>query len=238
MSVSWFERSNDAVPAHDDWLSPAELTCFAALRFPKRRADWLLGRWTAKCAVAAVVDERLEFADIEICAARSGAPTVLIRGDRGRVNISLSHRAGIACCAITLDAIAVGCDLEVVEPRSPAFVSDYFTADERAMIAGSGAAERSRLVALLWSAKESALKALGIGLRADTRSVSVTEPSSSRDLVTCDMVWRRLAVKSGDGNLHGWWQCSGELVRTVVCGGVPDVTVVHAEFARRTVVHQ
>ena len=211
MSVFWLERSSHSIPSHDGWLGAAELACLAAFRFPKRRADWLLGRWTAKCAVASVLHDLAAFADIEIRAAPSGAPTVYIRGQPAPVRISLSHRAGIACCAITLDAIALGCDLEVVEPRSSAFVSDYFTLEERDLIGRSGAAERARLVALLWSAKESALKALGVGLRADTRSVSVAAPHESG----C------LTLRCATEELYGWWQSSGELVRTLVCACGP-----------------
>jgi 4'-phosphopantetheinyl transferase len=221
MSVFWFERSNDAVPAHRDWLSAAEQIRLGTLRFPKRRADWLLGRWTAKCAVAAVLNEGLAFADIEICAAPSGAPSVRIRNDPAALKISLSHRVGIACCAITLDPIAVGCDLELVEPRIPAFVSDYFTGEECELIARSSPGERTRLIALLWSAKESTLKTLGVGLRADTRSVSVIEPHEPSRLLTSDPGWRRLITKCPHGELCGWWQSFGELVRTVVCGCGP-----------------
>jgi 4'-phosphopantetheinyl transferase len=218
MSVFWFERSNDAVPAHDDWLGPGELSCLAALRFPKRRADWLLGRWTAKCAVAWMIDEPLEFADIEIRAAPSGVPTVRVRGDPAGVTISLSHRGGIGCCAITSEKIALGCDLEIIEPRSAAFVSDYLTDEERALVARTEAAYRDRLLALLWSAKESALKALGVGLRADTRSVAVIEPRETRYLLERDSSWRCLVVKHATDDLHGWWQSSGEVVRTAMCG--------------------
>jgi 4'-phosphopantetheinyl transferase len=61
----------------------------------------------------------------------------------------------------------------MVEARSPAFVEDYFSADEQALIADISLPERSLLLALLWSAKESALKALRVGLRLDTRCMSV-----------------------------------------------------------------
>ena len=52
MEVYWLEQSAADVPAEDEWLSESERTVLAGLRFPKRRADWRLGRWTAKCAAA------------------------------------------------------------------------------------------------------------------------------------------------------------------------------------------
>jgi len=145
MSLFWFERTSDTIPAHLDWLAAPELNRLAAFRFPKRRADWLLGRWTAKCAIACLTDGQLEFAEIEIRAAPSGAPTVRIRGDPAPFSISLSHRAGVACCAISTDAIDLGCDLERVEDRSPAFISDYFTDEESALVSS-----RERRSALAW----------------------------------------------------------------------------------------
>ena len=65
--------------------------------------------------------------------------------------------------------MALGCDLEVIEPRSEEFVADYFTTEEQKMVSQAPIADRSKLLALLWSAKESALKALREGLRFDTR---------------------------------------------------------------------
>ena len=50
-----------------------------------------------------------------------------------------------------------------IEPRSDAFVADYFTIEEQALVARASAADRDRILALLWSGKESALKALREG---------------------------------------------------------------------------
>ena len=218
MSVLWFERSMDEVPSHDGWLSPREREHQDRLRFPRRRADWRLGRWTAKCAVAAFPTASVRFAEIEIRAAPSGVPGVWIHDRPAEWRISLSHRAGIAVCAISSDPIALGCDLEVVEPRSPAFVSDYFNPLERTLITRCGSAEATRLIALIWSAKESALKALGVGLRADTRSVSVTILHDPELCSPCSSAWRPVLIHSAEGRLYGWCDVSGLWVRTVVIG--------------------
>ena len=69
--------------------------------------------------------------------------------------------------------MALGCDLELVEPRSDRFVADYLTAAEQQLVLGAGP-ERDLVANLIWSAKESALKVLRVGLRRDTRSVEVT----------------------------------------------------------------
>ena len=43
------------LPAAADWLSAAERSRADALRYAKRRTDFLLGRWTLKLAVAKVL---------------------------------------------------------------------------------------------------------------------------------------------------------------------------------------
>ncbi len=176
VKVYWLEQTEADVPPQNDWLGAGEIARLNALRFPKRRADWRLGRWTAKRAVSiyrnAPTDPRA-FACIEVRPAASGAPEIFLDREPAAVVISLSHRNGVAMCAVAPPETELGCDLETIEPRSDAFITDYFTSDEQSFVAQAPATERFRLLALLWSAKESALKALREGLRLDTRSVTV-----------------------------------------------------------------
>ncbi|MBZ5586416.1 MAG: 4'-phosphopantetheinyl transferase superfamily protein, partial [Acidobacteriia bacterium] len=163
MRVFWLEQTEADVPPSNDWLGPAELDRCNAFRFAKRRNDWRLGRWTAKCALAAYLDYPWELARIGIQPAASGAPEAFLAGRPAPATISLSHRAGAAICAVAPAGVALGCDLEAVEPRSDRFLADYFTEREQLLAASVSGEDRDWLVALLWSAKESALKALGTG---------------------------------------------------------------------------
>jgi 4'-phosphopantetheinyl transferase len=154
----------------------------------------------------------------------SGAPEAFFDSQPAAVAISLSHRAGTAVCAVAMSGAEMGCDLEFVEPRSDAFVADYFTIEEQSLVARGPAADRDRLLALLWSAKESTLKALHAGLRLDTRSVIVSPFPASYDFNG----WSRLLVRySGEPSaesrvFHGWWQLADNIVRTVVAAPPPD----------------
>jgi 4'-phosphopantetheinyl transferase len=221
MQVYWLEQSQKDVPDEIDWLSESEAMFLSGLRFAPRRASWRLGRWTAKRAVAAYLhrpDSLSALAKIEIRPAASGAPEVFLEGQLAAISISLSHRNGEALCAVAPGAVELGCDLELIEPRSDAFVGDYFIAEEQALIARQPAADRPRFVALLWSAKESALKALHTGLRLDTRSVAIDPLEKSCDLDD----WTPLIVRyAGEKAFHGWWQAAGNIVRTVVAAPPP-----------------
>ncbi len=238
MDVYWLEQSEADVPTSDDWLSENEAARLNSFRFAKRRSDWRLGRWTAKRAVAASLklgDDPLSLKQIEIVPASTGQPEVTLRESGEPVTISISHRNGIAICALAIGNSNLGCDLEIIEPRSDAFVADYFTDAERELIAQAAEAERPSLVCLLWSAKESALKALHVGLRADARSVEVelSESVARRCTATKRYAleyalpfeasdtsrtsWRPFRVHCADGiAFRGWWQRSGNTLRTVV----------------------
>jgi 4'-phosphopantetheinyl transferase len=229
MDVFWMEQQKSDLPPQDDWLSGGELACLGSMRFEKRRADWRLGRWTAKRSLAAYLhlpDHPQALAEIEVRPAPSGAPVVFLANEPADVTISLSHRAGIALCVVAASDVALGCDLEIVEPRSDAFVSDYFTLEEQELVAQTEAADRFHLLALLWSAKESALKALRIGLRIDTRSLVVNPSNAVRFQNQLDSQhqnnWHPLYVSvSGDQVFQGWWQSAHNVLRTLVAAPSP-----------------
>lgn len=225
MNVYWLEQTEADVPAENDWLSQSEAARLEGLRFAKRRADWRLGRWTAKRALSICLDLPAHpqvYKKIEIRAAPSGAPEVVIANQPAGLTISLSHRDGRAACAVTMSSADIGCDLEKVEPHSDAFVGDYFVSEEQALVARAPVADRARLLALLWSAKESALKALHEGLRLDTRCVTVTPFAKSFDFNG----WSPLQVRYTGGQVfHGWWQQADDILRTVVAAQPLDSPV-------------
>jgi len=211
MAVRWLARGEDAVPTDPSWLTPAELARASGLRYTKRRGEYLLRRLVAKHAVAAARDLPTDagaLARIEVRNAPTGAPYVLVDGAPCGFEVSISDRAGWAVCLVGAGAGAVGCDLELVEPRSPGFVRDFLTAAEQSYV--DAAADRDLAANLLWSAKESALKVLRTGLRRDTRSVEVTVADGRPG------AWAALRVRSVEGAVFpGWWRRDGRFLFTV-----------------------
>ncbi|HSK79346.1 MAG TPA: 4'-phosphopantetheinyl transferase superfamily protein [Thermoanaerobaculia bacterium] len=212
--VRWLLVKTGEEPADDAWLAPAERDHLETLRIPHRREDWRLGRWAAKKALAAALDLPADsLARLEIRPAEDGAPEPFLDGNPVPWDLSLTHRDGHAAAAVAPAGTALGCDLECVEPRSGLFVQDYFTEAERAVIE----TDRLLLANLLWSAKESVLKALRVGLRMDTRDVEVT---LSNDEAVGG--WRTFAVRhrASGRRFEGWWRREGGMVATVVAGAV------------------
>jgi len=212
-AVCMQEADASAVPDHDAWLTPAERQWLGERSVAKRRADWRLGRWVGKGAVACALDApELPPDQVEILAEASGAPTARIRAGVGwaEVSLSLSHSGGVGFAAALPGRVRLGCDVEAIEARSDRFVDDYFTLDE-ALWVRSEPTERDVRATLIWSAKESALKALGEGLRLDTRSVEVQgEPPPP------DGAWEAMAVRGPAGiTLTGCWRRTRGFVWTI-----------------------
>ena len=212
----WLALGEDALPAGQQWLAPGEAASLAGLRYTKRRTEYLLRRLVTKHAVASVTGRPTDpatLAGIEVRNAPSGAPYVCVDGAPLGLGVSISDRAGWAVC-VTCPAgprHPVGCDLELVEPRTPGFVRDFLTAAEQRSVASRPAGdERDAAANLIWSAKESALKLLRTGLRRDTRTLEVTLAAPRVD------GWGALTVHAVEGTVFpGWWRREGRFLLTV-----------------------
>jgi len=241
MSIFWYEQSAIDVPDTNAWLSERERSYLTSLRFSKRIDDWRLGRWTGKRSVAAwlaLPSAVSSLSEIEILPSQSGAPLVFIARDRVPIEISLSHRSGKAVCTLGPCAARIGCDLELVESRDATFVSDYLATGEQAILKGMSEGRRALIITLLWSVKESALKALHWGLRLDTKCLEVHFPDAVAPITDKDWsatypivspnrdrpagtkssdIWHPVqASLRGAPAFIGWWRNADQFVRTVL----------------------
>jgi 4'-phosphopantetheinyl transferase len=209
--LGWLTRELAEVPPHDRWLSEREREVLSGLRIAKRRADWRLGRWTAKAAVAAW--RRVPEETVEVAAAADGAPEALIDGEDAAVSLSISHRAGRGLAAVSESPGTVGCDLEVIEPRSPAFLREWLRPTERELVRAQSGWRRDFTANLIWSAKEAATKARRGGLRLNVRQATVEVDGLPRS----PGAWLPLRVVWKEGTIDlGWWREEPELVMAVV----------------------
>ena len=213
VTAVWHSAGSAEVPAGDDWLSEREAARAAGMRYPKRRSEFRLGRWTAKTTIARLLEPPGNpgpLAGIEIASAPGGAPDPRVREASAPVSISMTDRADWAVCLASTARLALGCDLELVESRSDSFVTDYLTTAEQRLVLDSGH-DRDLMANLVWSAKESALKVLRVGLRRATRSVEVT--LEDRNVSG----WGALQIRDlhSDAVFPGWWCCFGDFILTV-----------------------
>jgi 4'-phosphopantetheinyl transferase len=213
-------------------LTAHEIDYYRTLLSPRRRRDWLLGRWTAKCL--AQTHFRLQHGftpaldSFGIEYAPSGAPRFhsnhpALSGaspeQRVPVALSISHSGGYAFCAIGDDCTGehrVGADIELVKPQGADFVEQFFTHAEQRNVNAAPLALRPTLIMATWSVKEAALKAAQVGLRADPLTVEC--------MITAEMPrhWSRLYVHlqpqvrahfANDTPLSAWWRVINNRLR-------------------------
>ena len=92
------------------------------------------------------------------------------------LHFSLSHSGLYAAC--TLAAFPIGLDIQQIRKYSPAFAARFFSPEEQEIV--EKAADKDIEFSRVWSAKESALKYLGIGLNRSLSSVIVSNEDSVR----------------------------------------------------------
>ena len=240
--IHWLLESTSTHPGlaqgicPDGLLNDAELRHWHSLRTPKRRREWLLGRWTAKRLLQAVIARQcglqLPYERLTILNAPSGAP-IVSAACLERVTLSFSHCGERAFGAAWVQDLmhpdapcALGADLERVEPRIATFADDYFSSPERNLVSRSDPAARDLVITALWSAKEAALKAAHLGLTVDARAVTcwidpVEEPP--RAWTPFQVTWdsRRLQ-RHARVPVQGWWRSDGDCVMTLAASPAPD----------------
>lgn len=225
--IHWLVQSAASYPGFPDGvvldgvLHPREQTKFASLKTEKRRQDWLLGRWTAKQLIGAVLaqetGERPLLDTIEVQNGAMGEPIV---NCQSLLTLSISHSNAHAFCAVVEKPDwPLGADIERIEARSEAFVTDYFTKEECRLVERWAGEMRNVAVTAVWSAKEAVLKALHLGLTVDTRSVAcMIEPLGERPLtwtpftIHCD----NTKLPQTAPALTGWWRTYENFVLTLV----------------------
>jgi 4'-phosphopantetheinyl transferase len=213
-----------------NFLTRDEKRRLAGHRFEKRRKEWLLGRWAAKSLLLGCnppwVTGKMD--TIQICNETSGAPYAEdIAGDRLPGCLSISHRAGAAFCAYNPGAVRIGADLELVEPKEISVFADYLTSTERQTVENCQPDLRSLAILVGWSGKEAAFKALGTGLRIDTRRLETGGYAWIADHYPVEGKWNdlELSLLCGESSFRGLWMVREQFVFTLAGQGSEPLLV-------------
>jgi 4'-phosphopantetheinyl transferase len=240
-SIFWTlaDRARADLQHPEAFLSPDERAKLATLRFPKRRDEWLLGRWSAKHLAHGFPEfQQQPLNEVEIRSAGEGAPYIFIpHGFCPPHSLSISHSGELAFCTLTLaGGVTVGADLEKVEPRTDEFVEDYFTPLERNLVKSSASEVKGLVATLIWSTKESMLKALGVGLRWDTRQVEISGIGGLGEKREARESWQALHVrvdKAWTGDWRAWWRTRDGYVMTVTALAAKGAEVQPVDLVER-----
>lgn len=207
-------------------LTPEEMDHYNGYFSPRRRRDWLLGRWTAKRLIQATIARhagwRPPLDSFSIGQADSGAP--FVRSDhpalcgscsQGYVpmGISISHSHGHAFCAVTLrngTPLRLGADIELIDRRNPNHSNDFFTPEEKVRLDTMPSAYYTLMATATHSAKEAVLKATQVGMRADSHIVQCfLRPDRPRHWTPylIELSSSKVDVRAcGSQAFNGWWR--------------------------------
>lgn len=225
--IHWLVQTVEAHPSLTEGIPPPgilsklEAAHFTTLKTLKRRSDWLLGRLTAKQLLQSVLEKGGELLPLDVLSVLrglDGAPVAWVNGCAD-CTVSISHSWGRAFCAVVEQADwPLGVDIERILPRNPAFVADYFTDLEAQLVENCPCPEL--LMNAIWSAKESVLKALHLGLKADTRAVVClieVEETPPEEWTPFTISYEADRLPGLAPPLVGWWRVMDGYVLTMAC---------------------
>ena len=112
--------SAKSLPEKETFLSGREIERLGRFKLEKRRLEWQAGRLAAKKLMSAVL--HIPACGLEVSYDEWHRPVC------GGKLISISHSEGLAAAAYSGGRI-IGVDIEIIKPRSSAWIRDYFFED-------------------------------------------------------------------------------------------------------------
>lgn len=152
-------------------LDAAERACCARLSHEADRARHATGRVLAKIEGARqlAVDPR-RVSVVPDVGHTAGRPRLLLDGRPCGVHVSLAHAGDVV--VVALGRVACGVDVEEVAALEDVLdVETVFSRSERNRLAAASPEDRLPLAARWWTAKEAALKAVGVGLAMEAADI-------------------------------------------------------------------
>jgi 4'-phosphopantetheinyl transferase len=161
--------SADAVNRCWSCLSHDELAKAGRLSSPLDRARFIVGR----AALRRVLADRLDCSPLALRFSYGAGGKPILEGIRGRIDFNLAHGGGDAVIALTGRA-SIGVDIEPLRPIADAerLASYVFSDAERRELARAPDPVRAFLTG--WARKQAYVKALGAGLTAPLKEITVS----------------------------------------------------------------
>ncbi|MBD8591214.1 4'-phosphopantetheinyl transferase superfamily protein [Peribacillus simplex] len=153
-----------------NWLTNEESVSWVFRIYRRKRIDWLSSRIAAKAAAIKwlEINYKLELLPklINIFNADSGMPHLKWPLDIRTPNLSISHKNDIGVASVSGTNIFHGCDIEFIKERQPGFSTYFLSSYEKELWfknevkVNNEIVEKKCIETMLWSAKESIIKAI------------------------------------------------------------------------------
>ncbi len=176
-------------------LSPPEQERALRFKFAEHRRRYVHARCWLREILGAYLRIHPQAVPIQI--GDNGKPYLAPGGDHPGLHFNLSHSAGFGLLAVTTGH-EIGVDVQIKSAKNdwPAIAARYFTVKELNHVRALPPDDQAGVCAEIWTRKEAAGKALGIGLHSKTFAFAVGPAAWGR--VHCDekiAVWS-LAVET------------------------------------------
>ncbi len=146
-----------AAAAGPGWLTDSEHARLAGLSAPRRRAQFLAGRWVARLLLAAVHGGD-PARDWPLSAEADQPPRVLRPGRYGALFMSISHSGGLVACTVALEPVGIDLEFASRERDIAGLAQEVCTPRERARLETLAAGAQQRHFLAIWTLKEAWFK--------------------------------------------------------------------------------
>lgn len=164
---------------HNALLDPAERARCRGFGSAERRRSFVAGRTALKTLVAR--QSGLPPGAVHVRVLKDGSPAV-----PGPGHVSLAHSGHWAVAVWA--PVAIGIDVEQIQPRDPSVARFLFAPDDRSILQALPGTTSEQLV-LAWTLKEAVLKARRSGFRCSPKAIRLqvdTQAQTARAVVTRD----------------------------------------------------
>jgi 4'-phosphopantetheinyl transferase len=206
-------------------------TCeFLEIKNLKRRSQWLHGRWTAKNLLQKYHPDcsSSPLSEILIKKSETGAPFAAHPiGRELSGSLSISHKDALAASALVLESQArIGIDLERIESRMVEYFEAYLTSQELDTLETCRIGDQPLFLTLIWSAKESVLKAIGSRFQEPKDiEINVLLEEAKTDWAHYEILVS-LDKKNPliEFNWQGWWKVYKKYILTIALARQTDLS--------------
>jgi 4'-phosphopantetheinyl transferase len=180
-AIAWVKMTDYATLARHsgEFLHPREIEVFNAFEVHKRQASYLLGRFTAKSALAEYWGPGFAAPAVAIAAGVFNQPVIECNPGRP-AGVSISHSDHLACSLAFPEVHPMAIDVEEVDASRTHIMLTQMGPHELDL-AVAQCADINLAVTLLWTAKEALSKALRCGLTCPCELLETSQLEKERD---------------------------------------------------------
>jgi 4'-phosphopantetheinyl transferase EntD len=174
-SLAWIstDRFREMVERAPDFLHPQELETLGRLKIERRQTSYLLGRLTAKAALAAC--STLGFVATKTLISSGVFSQPVVRGpSQDAIGVSISHSDKLVCSIAYPEEHPMAVDVEEVDAARADVMMTQIGAAE-ADLARAICRDQIEAATMVWTAKEALSKALRCGMTCPYKLLEVCD---------------------------------------------------------------